>query len=80
MGKGIEVAFAKKILSILKDNGVESVKTEYIPTAKNAQVKDFYERCGFACIEEDTDGSKAYTLDLKSTDLENEKYYHIKLK
>ena len=80
LGKGIELAFAKKILSMLKDSGLETVKAEYIPTAKNAQVKDFYEKCGFPCVKEEVDGKKSYVLDLKDADLEIEKYYHINLK
>ena len=80
LGKGIEIAFAKKILSMLKDNGVESIKAEYIPTAKNAQVKDFYEKCGFACEAEEADGKKSYVLDLNNADLEIKEFYHINLK
>lgn len=80
LGKGIELAFAKKILLMLKDSGVETVKAEYIPTAKNAQVKDFFEKCGFPCVTEEADGKKSYVLDLKDADLEIEKYYHINLK
>jgi FkbH-like protein len=80
LGKGIEIAFAKKILSMLMDNGVESIKAEYIPTTKNAQVKEFYEKCGFACVAENADGRKSYTLNLKDTDLKIKNYYHISVK
>lgn len=80
LGKGIEKAFIKKILAMLKDSGVETVKAIYLPTAKNAQVADFYDRCGFPCVAENADDSKEYALDLKSADLEIEKYYHINLK
>jgi hypothetical protein len=31
-------------------------------------------------VAENADGSKEYALDLKSADLEVEKYYHINLK
>ena len=80
LGKGIEVAFLKKILSLLKDNGIRSLKASYVPTAKNVQVKDFYDRCGFSCIEEETDGCRKYILELKDADLKIENYYHINLK
>ena len=80
LGKGIENAFIKKILVMLKDGGLDTVKATYLPTAKNAQVADFYDRCGFPCVSENADGSKEYALDLKSSDLEIEKYYHITLK
>ena len=80
LGKGIENAFIKKILSLLKDNGIQSLKASYIPTAKNAQVKDFYDRCGFACVSEGVDGRRHYNLELKDADLKIENYYHINLK
>lgn len=80
LGKGIEIAFAKKIFSMLKDSGMEIIKAEFIPTAKNGQVKEFYENCGFAFVTEDADGRKAYTLNLNNAYLEIEKYYHIYLK
>ena len=77
LGKGIEKAFIKKIMTLLKEGGVSSVKAAYLPTAKNAQVADFYDRCGFPCVAENADGSKNYLLDLTTADLEIEKYYHI---
>jgi len=80
LGKGIEKAFIKKILAMLKESGVVTVNATYLPTAKNAQVADFYDRCGFPCVAENADGSKEYALDLKSADLEIEKYYHLNLK
>ena len=61
----------------MKDEGVKTVRARYCPTAKNAQVRDFYERCGFACVAEEPDGEKTYKLDLDSADLEIEKYYQI---
>ena len=80
LGKGIEKAFIKKILVMLKERGVEIVKADYLPTTKNAQAADFYDHCGFSCVVENADGSKEYELDLKSADFDIEKYYHIKLK
>ena len=80
LGKGIEKAFIKQILLGLRNQGLTEIKATYLPTAKNAQVADFYDRCGFPCAAENTDGSKEYALDLKRADLEIEKYYHINLK
>jgi FkbH-like protein len=80
LGKGIEKAFVKQILLELRNQGLTELKASYLPTAKNAQVKDFYEKCGFNCLSENVDGCKQYVLELKDADLEIEKYYHIKLK
>lgn len=80
LGKGIENAFIKKILLLLKESDVKTVEASFIPTAKNAQVSDFYDSCGFSCIAQETDGIKTYIINLKDADLEIEKYYHIKFK
>ncbi len=80
LGKGIEKAFIKKIMALLKESDVATVKAAFLPTAKNAQVADLYDRCGFTCTAENADGSKTYMLDLNAADLEIEKYYHISLK
>lgn len=79
LGKGIEKAFVSKILLLLKENGVTSIKASYVPTAKNAQVAEFYDRCGFALVSE-VEGAKSYQIDIAKANLEIEKYYHINLK
>ena len=80
LGKGIEIAFLKTILSLQKEMGVKSIRADYFPTTKNSQVNDFYDRCGFTCIAENPDGKKAYILDLEDADLSLKEYYHIILK
>lgn len=80
LGKGIEIAFVKKVFSLLSEDGISVLKAKYIPTAKNAQVKEFWEKVGFTCIAEAEDGTKDYELNLADADLEIEKYYHINLK
>ena len=80
LGKGIEIAFMKRILSLLKESGIETVKAEYLPTAKNVQVKDFYDRCGFPCVSEESEGKRSYALDLKDANLDIKEYYHMNLK
>ena len=80
LGKGIEIAFVKKVLEMLAAEGFTSLKAQYLPTAKNAQVKDFWEKVGFECVASAEDGAKDYTIDLKTADIEIEKYYHITIK
>lgn len=80
LGKGIEIAFAKKIFSMLLNAGITELGATYIPTAKNAQVKDFYERCGFICLDENEEGKKNYTINLVNTDLSIKDLYHITIK
>lgn len=64
LGKGIEKEFIAQILSELKQIGIADLTAVYIPTAKNAQVKEFYENNGFKLIAEEPDGTKEYSIDL----------------
>lgn len=80
LGKGIEVAFAKRVLSMLAEEGYGSLRAKYVPSAKNAQVKDFYDKCGFTCTVEKEDGSKEYEINLASADMRIKAYYHITIK
>ena len=80
LGKGIEMAFIKRILMEIRNQGITEIKASYLQTAKNAQVKDFYDRCGFPCTSEEVDGSREYALNLQDTDLTIKEYYHINLK
>ena len=48
LGKGIEKTFVKQILLELRNQGLTELKATYLPTAKNSQVADFYDKCGFA--------------------------------
>lgn len=60
LGKGVETAFASKLLGLLHDSGLTQVRASYVPTAKNLQVKDFYEKLGFSCVFESETGVKYY--------------------
>ncbi|MCM1483316.1 MAG: HAD-IIIC family phosphatase [Muribaculaceae bacterium] len=77
LGKNIEAAFVKSILNILYNKGIRLVKAKYIPTAKNSQVADFYDKLGFDVINEE-DGAKEYELKLESLQ-EIPDYYTINI-
>jgi len=80
LGKGIEYAFIKNVLSQLALDGIKEVRATYRPTLKNSQVSDFYDKIGFVLLSEETDGTKHYALSLSSANLKIENYYHITLK
>lgn len=80
LGKGIEHAFLKKVLSLLREDGASEVKAEYLPTLKNKQVSDFYDKNGFAVLSEEPDGAKHYNISVADANLETEEYYHITIK
>ena len=73
LGKGIEMAFVK---SVLKQYGGD-LRAEYLPTAKNAQVADFYNKLGFEQVLQREDGSKIYRAYIQDLNLEVEPYYEI---
>lgn len=79
LGKGIESIFLKTVLSILKKEGCQAVTAHYVPTQKNAQVADFYEKCGFSCVGKSED-DKDYVLELAQADLAVADYYQITIK
>ena len=78
LGKGIETAFVKTILNVIHSKGIASIEAKYIPTAKNGQVSDFYDKIGFALIDE-SEGTKSYFL-LMNRPLAIDNYYKIAIK
>ncbi len=78
LGKNIEDAFVKSLLNLLYDRGVRQVCAQYIPTAKNSQVANFYDRIGFERIS-DIEGTKNYMINLTGS-LEISDNYTINLK
>ena len=65
LGKGVEDAFVKTVLNLLRLDGYRHVKAQYLPTAKNMQTADFYDRLGMTCVKISPDGVKDYEMDLK---------------
>ena len=48
LGRGADTAFIAQIIESARQNGASEIRGKYIPTQKNAMVKDLYERHGFA--------------------------------
>ena len=63
LGRKIEFAFVRKVLNILLEKGIRKVRASFIPTAKNKQVEDFYDRLGFQLLEKEE--TKAYCFKLE---------------
>ncbi len=64
IGRDIELAFAHTIFAQLKNDGYKRVRSRYVATQKNAQVRNLYDSLGFNC-EEANDTNREYILDLK---------------
>lgn len=77
LGKGIESAFTKKVMELLRDEGYSDLSARYCPTAKNGQVKDFYDRCGFTVTDINESGDKTYSIELDKADLDIDPNYQI---
>ncbi|MFA6140154.1 MAG: HAD-IIIC family phosphatase [Hyphomicrobium sp.] len=53
IGRQVEHAFLAELLRELARRGVDHVRADFIPTAKNGMVRDFYAACGFELVEAD---------------------------
>ncbi len=53
----IERAFLGELLRELARRGVVRVRGDYVPTAKNGMVRDFYASCGFELVKADAERS-----------------------
>ena len=73
LGKGIEEAFFKNVIG--RYNG--ELKALYIPTAKNGQVAEFYEKMGLTVERTDNEGAKEYTALIQTLDTTIKDYYKI---
>jgi FkbH-like protein len=65
LGRGVERAFAAHCLLRARQRGMRTVSATYRPTAKNAQVREFYPSLGFAPAGATADGT-AFQLDLET--------------
>jgi FkbH-like protein len=77
IGRNIEFVYLNYIIKDLTVKGYENITADYIPTKKNTQVEDFYDKVGFKLIE-NIDGTKHYTLNVAN--FESKKVDYIKIK
>lgn len=77
LGKDIEFVFVNYLLSKLQREGYKSVFAQYIPSPKNGQVKDFWDKCGFTLISENELGVRAYEKSLDNIIFEVSQNYTI---
>jgi len=76
LGRNIESAFLNYIINILKEKNVKTIKSEYIPSSKNKQTENFYEKMNFNIDKIQENGTKNYILELTNY-RDIEKYYQI---
>jgi FkbH-like protein len=62
--RGVEQLLLNELVAIARARGLEGITGEYIPTAKNALVKDHYESLGFVKTGEDGAGRTTWRLSI----------------
>ena len=79
LGKGIEETFAHAIFNKLKMKGIKIINATYLPTNKNQQVKDFYNKLGFVSTSDQfmNENRSNYKIELSGTNFEIKPYYKI---
>ena len=81
LGRGIEQSFWSHVVDAALDRQCGSLMAEYVPTAKNHQVWDFWDRLGLELLAEDTTGRRSYKIDLKTAQIaacpEHVKVVHV---
>lgn len=65
IGRGVEFCFWPALAEDARRHGCRFIEAEYRPTAKNAQVADFYDRLGLPLVAEDN-GTRYYRAALDS--------------
>lgn len=65
IGRGVEFCFWPALAEDARRHGCHIIEAEYRPTAKNAQVADFYDRLGLPLVAEDQ-GTRVYRAALDS--------------
>lgn len=64
LGRRVEDVMINAAMQYAMKNDLTSVIGEYIPTSKNGQVKDIYDRLGFMRVEETSEGARTYRWDM----------------
>lgn len=78
LGKGIEEAFVKTVFNLLRLDGYRKITADYIPTAKNGQTADFYDRMGMTFVGTGDDGTRHYEMALNDV-FEIKNCYNIRV-
>jgi len=60
LSRGVEQTLLNELVRLARVAGVERIVGEYVPTARNGMVADFYPRLGFVELEALADGRKRF--------------------
>ena len=62
LGRGVEGFLMNRVVEHAQTLGLGQVTAEYIPTAKNGMVRDFFRQFGFEKTAEETNGATRWKL------------------
>lgn len=65
LGYEIEKVLLHKLVNILNEMGVKTLKSQFVPSSKNAQTEMFFEEKGFTLLEVDSNNIKYYTYEIE---------------
>ena len=65
IGRTLEQYTLAQVAAAARAAGYARLLGEYVPTAKNQQVADLYDRLGFELVEETADGRRVYAVDVE---------------
>lgn len=69
LGRRVELSFWAHVMDAARTRRCRTFVTEYLPTAKNPQVRDFWDRLGLEFVAEDPTGRRNYKVDLSTVQI-----------
>jgi FkbH-like protein len=66
LSRGVEQHVMNRVVALTRERGLSLIVGEYLPTAKNKMVKDFFERFGFHKTREEPTGVTSWALEVAS--------------
>lgn len=78
LGRNIEIAFLNYLINILQEKNIKKIHSSYIPTNKNKQTENFFEKMNFDLVKSEENGTKYYSLEITQKRI-IENFYQIKL-
>jgi predicted enzyme involved in methoxymalonyl-ACP biosynthesis len=77
IGRGVEFSVWKAVFDDARSRGKTRLRAAYVPSAKNAQVADFFDRLGLPLVKKGDDGSRHYEALLSNTTLADSNWVEL---
>jgi predicted enzyme involved in methoxymalonyl-ACP biosynthesis len=78
IGRGIEFGVWRSVLTDALARGKQRLTACFRPTARNAQVADFYDRLGLSLFAVTQDGSRSYSAELAAVQLADSPWVELR--